>query len=79
MTIRRPAWMSRASERMLAGVAEYEATGQVLPPRCVDYRVYPSLMSRGLVAFNIREGVCFTPKGRGLWREITSNGEEAKR
>jgi hypothetical protein len=65
--------LSRAAEKMLAGIAEFEVTAQCLPQHCVDYRVYPLLMRKGLVGHNLREGVCFTPRGRELWKARKAN------
>jgi len=63
--------LSKAAERVLRGCAEFAVTDQFLPPNCMDYRVLPLLVERGLVGTNLRHGYCLSPVGQKLLASLT--------
>lgn len=71
--------LSQAAIRMLASIAASDLLGKCAPAKCIDFRVHPTLVHRGLVAHNLYEGICFTPKGRALWNnELAAIGRAGR-
>lgn len=62
--------LSNAALRVLRGCEEFATTDQFLPPHCMDYRVLPMLVDRGLVGTNFRHGYCLSPAGMKLMAEL---------
>lgn len=68
--------LSKAAERVLRGCAEFAVTNQFLPPSCMDYRVLPMLVERGLVGTNLRHGYCLSPAGQKLLATLATREDD---